>query len=70
MARRPKSPLQRRNGVNYVELGFDDVAPCQLGHAKGTLGRPPRYGSMSDLKLYATRLSVAEGRSNRHDAGK
>ena len=71
MAERPKSPFQRRNGVNFVELSFDGVPLCQLtGHGTGTLDRRPRYGSMSDLGLYAAKLSVAEGQSNGHSARK
>jgi len=71
MAGRPKSPFsQRRNGVNLVELSFDDVPACQFGHATATWSRRPQYGSMSDLGLCAARLSVAEGRSNGHSAGK
>jgi len=70
MAGRPKSPLQRRNGVNFVQLSFDDGLPCQLGQARGTSGRRPRYGSVSDLGLCAAKLSVAEDQGNRHDARK
>ena len=53
-----------------VNIGFDDILPCQIGNRPGTSTRRRLCESMTDFGQYAAKSSPAEGRIDGHAARK